>query len=230
MWAGLAVTPAKGDWSLLHNHVRDNLCNGVEEYCNWLMTWLAQMVQFPGEKMGTSLLLKGKRGTGKSTLCDWMRVVFGEHACKVNDPSQFLGTFNALLSGIVFLTAEEAFFAGDVRAGAVMKDVLTSDTMNITFKHADSEVMENHLHVAMVTNEDWAVPASLKGDERRFFVLDVSDKHMQDIQYFGAIRDQMRSGGVQAMLRRANGSSSGWSRMVKPWFRASAMPLMTAWN
>ena len=37
-------------------------------------------------------------------------------------------------------------------------------------------------------------------DERRFFVLNVSDKRRKDLPYFGAITDQLNQGGYEAML------------------------------
>ena len=46
--------------------------------------------------------------------------------------------------------------------------------------------------------KDWVVPAGL--EERRFLVLDVSDRHMQDYPYFKAIGQQMDNGGREAML------------------------------
>ena len=222
VWSGLAVQPQQGDWSQLNEHIKLNICNGVEDHYNWLMTWFAHMVQFPGKKMGSAVVLRGLKGIGKSKLCEWVAELFGEHALKVSDTNQFLGNFNALLSGVVFLTAEEAFFAGDKRAEQVMKDMLTSGTMAITFKNADSEIMDNHLHVVMVGNDDWQVPASLKGDERRFFVLDVAPNRMRDVQYFGAIDHQMGGAGLRGMLfdlmrfQPNMWGNDGWDVLRKP--------------
>ena len=222
VWSGLAVQPQQGDWSQLNEHIKLNICNGVEDHYNWLMTWFAHMVQFPGKKTGSAVVLRGLKGIGKSKLCEWVAELFGEHALKVSDTNQFLGNFNALLSGVVFLTAEEAFFAGDKRAEQVMKDMLTSGTMAITFKNADSEIMDNHLHVVMVGNDDWQVPASLKGDERRFFVLDVAPNRIQDTRYFGAIDHQMGGAGLRGMLfdllqfKPAMWGDDGWDILRKP--------------
>jgi hypothetical protein len=51
----------------------------------------------------------------------------------------------------------------------------------------------------MPTNSKWAVPVEAK--DRRYFILDVSDKHKEDSAYFAAIDDQMKEGGAAAFLR-----------------------------
>jgi hypothetical protein len=50
----------------------------------------------------------------------------------------------------------------------------------------------------MASNSDWVVPAS--HDERRYFVLDVSDKRIGDRQYFNELAEQMQDGGLAAMI------------------------------
>ncbi len=59
-------------------------------------------------------------------------------------------------------------------------------------------MVKNHLHVVLAGNDDWLVPSGI--DERRFFVLDVSDSQQQNHAYFKEINQQMRHGGRSAML------------------------------
>jgi hypothetical protein len=54
------------------------------------------------------------------------------------------------------------------------------------------------LHIMMASNEEWVVPAS--ADERRWFVMDVSDSRIGDRAYFKAIADQMADGGGLAAM------------------------------
>ena len=56
----------------------------------------------------------------------------------------------------------------------------------------------NYLHVMMATNEDWAVPASLRS--RRWLVLDVNESRANDHDYFKAIQHELDHGGHEAML------------------------------
>ena len=56
------------------------------------------------------------------------------------------------------------------------------------FRAIDSVTADNYTRVLITSNQGWVVPATF--DERRFFVLDVSPEHMQDTEYFAALRDQ----------------------------------------
>jgi hypothetical protein len=58
--------------------------------------------------------------------------------------------------------------------------------------------MANMTHILMASNSAWVVPATT--DERRFCVMDVSDIHLQDDEYFDRLNAQMEAGGLAAML------------------------------
>jgi hypothetical protein len=68
LWRGFSVEPKPGDCSKFLAHIRDNVCRGDQELFNWVVGWFAQIVQRPAKKMGTSLAIRGKQGTGKPKL------------------------------------------------------------------------------------------------------------------------------------------------------------------
>ena len=199
MYKGLAVEPRKGSWDLMRDHVLNNICVGDEANFNWLMTWLAQMFQQPGTKLGSAIVIKGKKGTGKSFLFDWVRKALGVHALKVNNKTLILSHFNSHQQCLILLVCEEAFWAGDKESGGVLKDLITSDEMVLTKKGKDSIRVSNYTRLVMVSNEDWIAPVSLD-DERRYFVLQCGTEHMQDTAYFKRIAEQMDNGGLEAMI------------------------------
>lgn len=55
------------------------------------------------------------------------------------------------------------------------------------------------IRLIVASNNNWVIPAGL--EERRFFVLDVDDKYMQDKGYFKTLFEQMDNGGREAMLK-----------------------------
>jgi hypothetical protein len=202
---------------LLRGHIFDNVCQGNVQYFNYLMTWIAQIFQQPGVKLGTAVVIKGKKGTGKSVLFDWLRKAIGEAALKVSRKEEIVGGFNMHQQGLVLLVCEEAFWAGDVQAGGVLKDMITSTDMLLTPKGIDSIRFESYLRLAMISNEHWIVPAS-GNDERRYFVLECGDARINDVVFFKAVEKQMLSGGLEAMVHGPANSppKAGSNRHLRP--------------
>lgn len=198
LWRGFAIEPSPGDWSLMRAHLLNVVCAGNKLHFEYLMNWLARMFQCPGEQGGVAVVLKGGRGTGKGTLGNAVARIIGQHALHITNSKHLTGNFNAHLRDAVFVFADEAFFAGDRAHESVLKGLITEPTLTIEAKHQNAVTAKNVTHILMASNEHWVVPAG--EDERRFFVLEVSDRHKQDRAYFDAIHQEMARGGLAAML------------------------------
>lgn len=198
LWRGFNVNPQAGDWSLMRNHIVKVLCNGDESLAEYVIGWLARMVQHPDKPGEVALVLRGKKGTGKGTLGNWMVRLFGQHSLHISHAKHLVGNFNAHLRDAVFVFADEAFFAGDKAHEGTLKSLVTEPFITVEAKYQNAVTIPNMTHILMASNNDWVVPAS--ADERRYFVLEVSDCHIQDIPYFTKLNDQMENGGLSAML------------------------------
>lgn len=199
LWSGFAVQPRPGDWSKLRDHIRDQLCGGDMDHFNWVMTWLASIFARPGVKVPSSIAMIGEQGTGKSKVFDWLRRAIGCAALKVSAARHLTGNFNAHLDGKVLLVCEEAFWGGDKQSAGVLKDLITSETLQIEGKFANLVERPNYVAVVFISNNSWVVPTDGQ-DARRFLVLHCLDTRKKDAAFFGAIDDQMENGGLEAMV------------------------------
>ena len=202
------VEAKAGDWSLLRAHILDIICDGNAEYFTWLMAWMAQLVQQPIIKMGTAVVLKGEKGTGKTKLAECLMKIIGVHATRATQGRHVTGNFNQHLASCLLLVCEEAVWAGDKQAEGVLKSLITDNSIMLEGKGINAFEIDNFTRVFITTNEAWAVPATY--DERRFFVLDVSSKRKQDTAYFAAIDEQMNNGGAEAFLHDLLNDGDGW--------------------
>lgn len=198
LFEGWAVPAVKGDWSILRDHLRLVICQNNNEQYDWMMAWLAQMFQNPGEKIPVGVVIRGLKGTGKSIVFDFIQRLMPRYFYKVADGNRALGNFNAHYESTIMLVMEEAFWAGNQAKESVLKDLITSPSLVVERKGIDPYMATNHMRVAMISNERWVVPAT--HDERRFAVFDCGDQHRGDFAYFDAMSDQMKSGGLEAML------------------------------
>jgi len=199
LYKGFAVSPIKGDWSLFRKFMFEVIAGGNEEIYNYLLKWMARLVQDPGgERIGVSIVMRGKMGVGKGVFTTQFGEVFGSHFLHISNPTHLVGKFNNHFKSAILVFVDEGNWAGDKTAEGVLKAMITEKHLMIEPKGKDSFPVENHIHLIFASNNTWVVPAGL--EERRFLVLDVSDKHMQDHEYFGAIIDQMNNGGREALL------------------------------
>ena len=198
MWKGFAVESIPGECGLFLQHVQENVCGGNKEHYDYLIGWLARMMQSPGQPGEVAVVLRGKRGVGKSFFTKVVGRLLGRHYMPISNSGHLVGHFNSHLRDLILLFADEAFYAGDKRHESVLKMIITEDTIPIEAKGVDVESAPNYIHLIIASNEIHVIPAG--ADERRFFVLDVGTAHQKDSPYFAAIAKQMDSGGYEALL------------------------------
>jgi Family of unknown function (DUF5906) len=144
LWTGFARKPRPGDWSRMREHILSVICRGNQEHFNYLMGWLANLFQNPGRQGEVAVVLKGPEGVGKGVLGKMVRSIVGQHAMAINNPRHLVGNFNAHLRDCVFLFADEAFFAGDARHTAVLKSLITEDSIPIPKRDRGAELSPHH--------------------------------------------------------------------------------------
>ena len=65
---------------LFRYHVEEVLCKGNKEHYTFLWAWLADLIRNPGgRKPGSAVVLKGGKGTGKSTLAYPFTKILGQY-------------------------------------------------------------------------------------------------------------------------------------------------------
>lgn len=198
LWTGFAVEPKKGDWSLFRKHIWEVVCRKDREVFDYVIGWMARAVQEPHLPGEVALVLRGGKGVGKGTFANTFGRLFGKHYIAVSNKVHLVGRFNEHLKSTCVLFIDEGFWAGDVQNESTLKQVITEPTIPVEAKFRDVENVPNRLHIIMASNAGWVVPVS--GMERRFLVMDLDDKHAQDIPYFTRIHMQMEDGGLEAML------------------------------
>ena len=197
-WRGLAVEPKPGPCGKILAHIHDIWCSGDPAQFEYVLKWMALLVQKPWVKPEVALVLKSREGTGKTIIVEMLRNVFGSHGFTTAQKEQVAGRFSGHLFDKVLVVLEEAFFAGDPAAVAAAKALITNPTFGYEAKGKDAISAPNYAHVIMLTNNAWAVPA--KEDARRWMVLDVSEARMRDHTYFCALSDERDDGGTAAFL------------------------------
>ena len=198
MFRGFPITPCEGYCSRYLALIWDVICNRNLEHYDYVIGWFAHLFQRPGELPGTALVLRGPQGTGKGTMMKYAGKLVGQHFLELVQMSQVIGRFNAHLKDALLVHANEAIWGGDKASEGAIKAMVTDETSAVEFKGKDIITVKNYKRLVLASNNDWVVPRDM--DDRRFFVLDVSDVHKEDQAYFSAIHDEMSAGGLEALM------------------------------
>jgi hypothetical protein len=199
MWRGFSVKPEAGDCSRILHHLKEVTCDGNTEHFNYLMLWLAHMIQMPETKPAVAVVVKGEKGTGKSIVTQHiLQRILGEHYGQYCKGESVTGKFNSHLKNKLLIVLEEAIWAGDKDAEGTLKSMITDRDGDFEQKGMDKEYCRTYSRFYFNTNERRSVPATL--DERRYFILRSSSKYVNNRKYFDALIFEIENGGVEAFL------------------------------
>lgn len=209
LWRGFSVRPVddindaprphKEALNNILDHIRTNVANNDDELFKWIINYFAHMVQFPWEKPRTALVLKGGKGTGKTSIPDWFGSLFRSHYLLAADSRYLTSNFNAHLTNLLLFALDEAMWAGDKSHEGILKNLITNDENVVEMKYKEAFTVPNLMRIVIIGNEDWLVPATY--DERRFAVFNVSDRRQGDARFFGSIHEAIQDGASSVLLR-----------------------------
>ena len=201
LFKGFPINPVKkdGGWDKFKKHIFHALCGARYEYYEYLMGWMARIIQNPGgERPGVAVVLKGGKGVGKGTFAYGFGKLFGESFVPLSSSKGITGDFNMHLSKGILVFADEAVWGGDKSSEGRLKAIITEPLMEFEPKGIDKQFLKNHVNLIMASNEDWVCPAT--EDERRFFVLEVRKPANTEKEYFREIKAELEDGGYEAMM------------------------------
>ena len=246
LWTGFTVAPVNGRGHVGYfKHLRDNICQGNRAHYNYLIRLMARAVQFPELRGEIGVVLIGKKGIGKNVAIEEFGKLFGTHFWTVTNPEHFTGKFNSHLQHCSILLADECLKPENKVHEQIAKTLVTGQTILIEPKGVNPYQVKNFLHLFICTNSKWAIPAT--ADERRWFILNVGEKHIKDFPYFKKICDDMEAGGranllhyllnldiskfefrdvpeTDAMLEQQERTRSGIELLVEGWCRDGIAP------
>lgn len=207
-WEGFATEGVKGECPLMLDFIKNVICSGDEKHCHYATSWISQIFQEPGNKMGTSMVLQGLKGIGKSFLSKILGMLMdGKPGMErrqrlfltVDNRNSIFGPHNDHLENIIGLCWEEAMWAGDKSHESSFKNIISGATLFVNPKNLPGRSVPNYIRSIVLSNSDWVVPAS--PDERRYFVMNVKSDHKDDKPYFDALEDELlNKGGLEALM------------------------------
>ncbi|MBA6413972.1 hypothetical protein H2508_12700 [Parahaliea sp. F7430] len=180
------------------DHVKTVICDGDQDCYDYVMDWLALTVQQPGVLPGVAICLLSGQGTGKGIFTNYVGKLFGKHFKHITDRGQLFGRFTDHLDDALLMFADEMYWSGNKEEAGLLKVLITEESRSSERKYGATMPVKNCVHLIIASNEDWVIPAEL--DDRRFFVMNVTNQRVGDYRYFDRLSAEMRNGGPEALL------------------------------
>jgi hypothetical protein len=166
------------------DHLLQVVCSNDFDKFRWLWCWLARCVQQPCAHGESAVIIKGPRGSGKTTVGEFIAAMFGGHARVVHNFSDLI-KFNGWLAQAVFVQLEEGVWGGEKKSEGPLKHLITGSRISGDLKGIQGWQFDNHTSIIITSNEDWVVPAGV--GERRFAVFDMLGPEGDQKTYFDTL-------------------------------------------
>ena len=161
------------------------ICCENQAILEYLLMYLAHMLQYPEEKPGIMIVLLGAQGTGKGTFFKLLSKIWHRTMLEVNDVDHVIGNFNAILEQKYVICMDEALFAGDRKKLERLKSLITEPTCRIEQKYQPARIISSYHRFFAASNSDQFAHVEL--DDRRFLFLRVSRSRQGDSKYFDEV-------------------------------------------
>ena len=202
LYRGLNVTASpSGSCELFRELIFDVWARRDQDLGAWLWEYFLHLVAHPGERIRTSIAIRGSQGAGKSIVFEMMRRILGDMLLVVDNQNIVLGAFNESLVGKLGVVLEEAAFAGDRGAFQKMKNLITGTTVHVNPKHKAPFAVENYSRVFLISNEEHFV--HLEHGDRRYTVVQASDAWKGSDKYDRLLDQWIKSGGAERFVWEA---------------------------
>lgn len=218
LWNGWGIAPLPGD---KHHRfldlLREGFCAGNTAYYEYVLNWLAHLLQKPVERPKTAIAIVSGQGAGKGTLIEVLTAMIGEKNCSGDISNKDLGgNFNSKIANRLLINLNEATFSGNHEQVEFMKKLITDPTFRVEYKGLEAFDAPNFSRLIVTTNNaNWG---RLAIDDRRYLILEPKAGYPEDREFFTALRREMfDEGGVAHLahfLRQRN--IADWDPAVLP--------------
>ncbi len=177
---------------------REVIAGGDEDVAEYVLNWMAHLVQKPGEKIEVAIALRGGQGLGKSLWVELFGELFGPHFVGVSGAEGLASKFNKHLQLALLVFGDEMNAAGDKATVSRLKTLVTQTHIQIEPKGVDAFTSPNRFALIVASNDDRVV--QIDPDDRRWLALDVDPCWKGDLDRFDRLVRGWRAGGREAFL------------------------------
>lgn len=175
------------------SHVREVICSNKKSEYDYLLNWIGNICI--GKKNISAIYLKSGQGTGKSIFTDFLtEKVFTGIAHTTSDVSLLNPRSNNMIfRGKILVVFEELPTISKnewEKVNSSLKSFITGKTIEFEDKWKPKVISPNVINLMLLSNVNCI---KLENDDRRYVILDVSNKYVNNRPYFQKLIDAMNT-------------------------------------
>jgi hypothetical protein len=166
-------------FQVILDHIFNVWCKRSKECYEYLLSWLAHIVQKPNVKTDVCVIVKSEfQGVGKGIVFDFIsQNVFGNAICStLSNIEHIFAEFNADQANTILTLLDEATDGGSaIRHSDQFKAKITNKRQRINKKGIDAFQADDCNNYLLNTNNDYIV--KIESSDRRMFCLDCDSSY-----------------------------------------------------
>ena len=166
------------------------LTNHEEKSVDYLLKYIAHLLQKPWELPKTAIILKGKQGFGNASIVDFIQDLIGkQHILRTAEMDDLFGSYNVGIRDKLVLQLNEVEGKDGFSNKEKIKNMITEENTIIREKYISQYDQTNYLRVFILSNN--LNPIEISHDDRRFVVFKTHHKKPKK-EYFDRLHDEIR--------------------------------------
>lgn len=193
MFTGFKAEPSltcnKESIEKILNHINVVYCNKDEQIFDYVMKWLAHIIQKPNIKLGKAIVVTGEQGVGKTRFfTDFIQaqIIGDELSYHTPDITNVTGRFNSSLSGKILTILDEIKAHSTTHdVWDLFKSLVTDSKRNIEAKYKDNVSVKDYNNYIFISNHSDII--KIEPNDRRYLILKASSVYKGNEEYFKGI-------------------------------------------
>lgn len=175
------------------------LCEGSSLLQQYLLNWIAHLIQYPEELPEVMIILKGREGNGKDTLGQIItRMIGSKYTHYTDKQGEVLGKFNSSAKEKLLITLNEGTDIDAMTYVEPMKHFFCARQISIKGE-CDKPYMANN-YARGIMNSNNVRPIQVTDTNRRFFVVRTRDTYLGNKKWFGELYGELEREGVSQTI------------------------------
>ena len=174
-----------GKSQIFIDFIKNIICNDNQEVFEYIINWIAYLIQKIDKKLPTAIVLTGMPGCGKTTFTNVLsKLLYGYSNDNVNDIKLITGGFNGLNENKKLIICNELKNVGEERFANfdVLKSLITETSIIINEKFIRARPAKNIASYIFVSN--YSVPIKIEDGDRRYLCIEANSSKSNDRQYW----------------------------------------------